>query len=165
VNEAQGQRTLQVVEDLRFQQREWRAGTITWVGLIAIMAATVAGLFGNGPLSRARSGGPSDPIRVEYARFSRFGASQRLVVHLRTPEGGEPTLVMGRALADAFRIVQVTPPPVTVRLLVDGLEYRFNAAPEGAAIVFELQPARRWLVRSAVRAGGAEARVTQFVYP
>ena len=158
---------LELDEDLDFHHAEWRAAFATWILLILVMAATMLGVFGGGPLSTARAGDEGGPLRVEYARFARFGASTRLIVHVRAKADGLVRLSLNRELLEASRVTHITPHPASTRIVADGVEYRFETDPNATPvpIVFELQPARRWMVRSAVHTGGHTVRFRQFIYP
>lgn len=159
--------SLELEEDLEFERREWRTARITWIALVALMAATLAGLFGGGPLSRARATDPSGALRIEYPRFIRYGASLRLVVQMPAGDDGRIPLTLGPTLVRAYRVQQITPAPVRSEAAGDAVEYLFDVAPgvPAATVVFELQSTQRWLLRGQVHAGDRSVTLTQFVYP
>lgn len=167
VAELQQHRSLELEEDLEFEQVEWRTARITWFVLIALMAATLTGLFGGGPLSDASAADPSGGLRVEYPRFARYGASLRLVVHARPGPDGRLPVTFSPALVRAYRVQQITPAPARSHALGEAVEYIFEVEPgtPGAAMIFELQSTRRWLLSSEVRSGDRSVSLTQFIYP
>jgi hypothetical protein len=157
---------LELDEDLPFQKRQWRASRMLWLVLVALMAATALGVFGNGPLSRAEAGDPDGPLHVEYERVARFGASVRLVVRTRPQADGTVQFRIDRSLLDAFRVQDVTPPPSAAALADDGVESRFQAhTPRTLAIVFEMQPAARWSVQGRIQSPDGAVRLRQFILP
>jgi hypothetical protein len=159
-------RTLELEEDLPFQKRQWRASQMLWLVLVAIMAATALGVFGNGPLSRARAEDPDGPLQVEYERVARFGASVRLVVRARPRADGTVQFRIDRSLLHAFRVQDVTPTPSAAALVDGGVEYRFQANTSGtSAIVFEMQPAAHWSVQGWIRSPDGAVRLRQFILP
>jgi hypothetical protein len=50
--------------------------------------------------------------------------------------------------------------------VAEGVTYRFAAEPASTAdVLFELQPARRGVIRGEIASGSARLRLTQFVFP
>jgi hypothetical protein len=158
-------RSLQLEHDQRFHEREWRAGTVTWFLLLALIVATLLGAFGDGWLSRARAGDPESALSVEYERIARFGSAQRLVVHARPGPDGMVRLRMGPSLVDAFHVVRITPEPAAAALAADGLDYRFPSQGTGQPIVFDLESTRTWFVAITVQTDEAALRCAQFIFP
>jgi hypothetical protein len=157
---------LEVGEDLAFQRWQWRAAQILWAALLAVMAATVLGVFGGGPLSRARAGDAGAPLFVDYERLARFGASMRLVVHARPQPDGDIRFTIDRSILDAFVILHVTPPPASTVVAGSGVEYRFRTGTNGpAAVIVEVQPATRWGVEGAIASPDASVRLRSFIFP
>jgi len=157
--------SLDLDEDLRAQEIEWRAGSILWIVLLATMIATGIGVFGNGWLSRTRAGEGS-ALSVEYDRFLRFGSTRRVTVRARAAADGSLRVTLGQGLLEAQQVIGVTPEPASATLLADGVEYRFDArSDETSSVAFDLQPVRRWMVEGEIRARDAAVRLRQFVYP
>lgn len=158
--------TLELDEDLVFQRRQWRASQILWMVLVGTMIATALGLFGNGPLSRARAGAPDGLLQVEYERVVRFGASVRLVVRARPRPDGAVQFTIDQSLLDAFRVQDVTPQPSAAALVDGGVEYRFQANTSAPpVIVFEMQPAALWSVQGEIRSPAGAVQLRQFILP
>lgn len=73
---------IQLDEDHCFQHRMWRIERIGWWGIVAVVLAAAAGLFGHGPLRQATlhvadSITPSPGMCLDYERFGRaHGESQ-----------------------------------------------------------------------------------------
>lgn len=154
---------LQVEQDVRFEAGEWRASQVTWVVVLSLMAATLLGVFGNGPLSTARKA--TGGFAIEYQRFGRFGAPTRLVVHAPADTDGRIRLSVDQALLEGFHIERISPEPTDARLLAEGVEYTFATGPGGGTVRLDLQPAQRWLVRSSIAGRDGRMQFWQFVYP
>jgi hypothetical protein len=162
--------SLHIEQDITFQRRSWTVQRVGWVIMALIVAATLAGLFGPGPLSRAAAGALGDPVRVEYQRFLRFQAPTSFSVEL-TPTAareGEFRVWLARDYAEAVRVQEVVPPPERVEAGADRLIYVFPAAPAGgpAGVTFHLQPERVGQLNG--RLGlpdGPTLTFIQFVYP
>lgn len=158
--------TLELEEDLSFQRRQWRASQVLWMVLVGTMIATALGVFGNGPLSSARAGAPDGPLRVEYERVVRFGASVRLVVRARPRPDGAVQFTIDQSLLQAFRVQDVTPPPSATALGDGSVEYRFQANTSApSTIVFEMQPAALWSVHGQIRSPDGAVQLRQFILP
>jgi hypothetical protein len=146
---------MELKQDLAFQRREWTVQRIGWWALTALVGAAVLGIFGGGPLSRARAGEPGAPLWIEYERFARVGATTRLYVHLGA--GGEPDdeVRVSRNYFDRIRVERLTPEPTRVIVEPDDVRLFFDLAPGGGerAVVFDVQPLRAG--RHSIRIGTA----------
>src|SRR5688572_20481984 len=80
--------TLEVHQDMEFQQREWRVQKLGWILMFLFIAAAVAGAFGAGPVSNATAGEQGSAVWVDYERFGRRGGPLTLRIHAR-PAGSE----------------------------------------------------------------------------
>ncbi len=71
---------VEIGSDLDFERRWRHVQQALWITFGVLVALGLAGLFGRGPLARARAGSETDPIQVEY---DRFNASAKLKVTIR----------------------------------------------------------------------------------
>jgi hypothetical protein len=163
--------TLELEENLRFQQREWRVQRLGWWLLSLFVLAAALGLFGHGPLSRGRAGDRSAPIRVQYERFVRLGASSRITLQVLSPvqaAGRERVLRINREYFDRVRFERVIPEPTTVDVgPVDALlHFAAPVADTGPwTIVLEVEPLRAGRLVAVFGGGdGPALTVTQFAY-
>src|SRR6185503_14041101 len=72
---------LELEEHVGFQRRDWLAQRIAWVLMVLFVGAAAVGLFGSGPLSRARADVPG-LMTLEYDRFGRLETTEALKVRL-----------------------------------------------------------------------------------
>jgi hypothetical protein len=155
-----------VQENIAFERIEWRAASVLFWGLIALVAATLLGLFGNGPLSRSSAVSADGSLRVEYDRFGRFGAPMRMTVHIRPDADGTAAFTVTRDYLQAQRVEQITPPPTTTETAGDAVRYVFRpAGSEPLAVTIDAQSDRRWKLVAQIRAGSQSVRFWQFIYP
>ncbi len=150
--------------ELIFHEKEWRIQRIGWIVLTIFLALAFAGLFGGGPLSRARVGGAGGSI--EYEHFARTGTSTDLVV---TPAvaaaGGVHRIEIPSEYLRAFRIERITPEPAAVRMTGQRLVYEFAAGAPGSSVSFQIRPQRLWRHRAVLRIDGAPLEIWQLTYP
>lgn len=156
---------LQLEQDLDFERTQWRVARATWTVLLIVMAATVLGLFGNGPLSSARIQGSQPGFAVEYARFARFGSTLRMIVHVPVDAQGTIRFSLPHTFLRAFHVQTITPDPVETRLVADGVEYQFEGGAASPLVMIELQPVQRGVVQGVVQAAAGTLQFWQFIYP
>lgn len=162
--------TLQIDQDERFQRRKWRIQRLSWVVMLLLLAAALAGAFGDGPLSRVSAGDPA-ALHAEYQRFVRHHAAAQL--RLRIGEralgaDGELHLAVSRDYLQAFRIERITPEPQRVAGGADELVFVFLLAPgvRSLDVTFELQPGPPGNHSGNIRAGDrASLHLSSFTYP
>ena len=150
--------------DHRFHRNEWRVQRIGWVLVALFLAFAVAGLFGNGPLSRAHADNGAG--RLDYQRFTRFGLSTDLVVTPAASAHGITRIAISRDYLEAFRVEHLTPEPAAVRLAGPNIIYEFASAAPGAAISFHITPQRLWRRSVTITIDdGAPLHISQLTYP
>src|SRR5690554_1240756 len=122
---------LEIEQDLRYQENEWRVERIGGVGMALLVLAALAGLFGAGPGASARQ--ESGPLRVRYRRVVRFYAPTDLIVNYTPaqPQGETVRFWIDRDAFDYFRVEQIVPQPESAQLLPDRILYEFQAPETG----------------------------------
>jgi hypothetical protein len=81
-------RSLEIDEDIAFQQKEWIFQRIGLAALFLFVIAALMGLTGmGGPLSRGKAGDSNGPLQVEYERFVRRGSFSKVTLHVRGATG------------------------------------------------------------------------------
>jgi hypothetical protein len=150
--------------DHRFHRNEWRIQRIGWVMVALFLVLAVAGLFGNGLLSRAHAENGAGSL--DYERFTRFGLSTDLVVTPVASAQGVTRVEISSDYLEAFRVEHVTPEPVTVRLAGPNIVYEFASGAPGASISFHINPQRLWRRSATITIdGGAPLDISQLTYP
>jgi hypothetical protein len=148
---------------LPFQRREWSAQRIGWLALALFIAAALAGFFGSGPLSDAHASDPRGGLAVDYQRFVRAGASQRLLFHLQPPASGPVELRLNRGYLDAVRVEHMLPEPATTTAGAEWTTFVF--APGTRAVTLDGEPSGPgYLALSAVTGAGASLALWQLAY-
>jgi hypothetical protein len=160
---------LEIEQDITFQRREWAIQRVGWWVLAFFVVAAALGLFGNGPISHARAGGPGAPLWLEYERFVRASAPSRLTLHLGSPAASNVTqeIRINRPFFDGIRIERIIPVPM--RVVLDTSHSTFVFGPEqlrnGGAVILDFQPSSAGLYTGVVASdASSELRFTQFSY-
>ena len=160
-------RTIELAQDLAFQRREWSLQRIGWWALAAFVALAFLGLFGGGPLSRARAGDAGDPFWVEYERFVRIGAPTRLYVHGRSAGAAGFRIRVSRRYFEGLRIERVTPEPALIEIGSADVSMRFDSETPGTeplTVIFDVQPLHAGRNAAELSQNGVRVGFTQFAY-
>lgn len=154
----------QIGEDMRFQERWWRAERIAWVAMALFVLAAAAGVFGSGPASRASSTAAGG-ARLEYPRFLRARAQAELIVVLPAAGRVRRSLVLSPSLLERFEVEALVPPARAARS-GEGLHYTLHTEPRAPARAWLRVRARRpgW-VDGTVRVDGVVLPLRALVYP
>jgi hypothetical protein len=162
---------LQIEEDDRHQQRQWRFERIGWAVMATLLLGGLLGAFGDGPLSRAQAGRP-DTLSVDYDRLQRAKAptEYRFQANPGLVRDGQLRLRFDAALLEQVELQSIIPDPESVRSGPGYTEFVLAMDPspgrQSADVVFRFQPVRFGHVRGRVTAAGAEPLVIdQYIYP
>jgi hypothetical protein len=138
---------------------------VTLIVLLLIMAAMVAGLFGDGPLSQTRVLTPSAGVEVSYERFARFGATMRTSINVSC-RGPSTAIVLSARYLESIQVENIVPEPAAVRAVADGVEYVFAHTPgTRVRIHFAMHAIERGDIEGALTTGGERAAWRHFIYP
>ncbi|HET9644331.1 MAG TPA: hypothetical protein VFP68_13465 [Burkholderiaceae bacterium] len=151
-------------ETLSQERREWTIQRVAWAVLYALIVGVMLGLIGDGPFSEARS--RAGPLAIEYSRFMRQGAPDRLLVVLRASPP-VARVAFDAAYLERVGIEKIVPEP-SKTLAEDGsLVFVFDVGSPGELRVeFQLNPNRWGRLQGWVTSSGpARLRLSQFVYP
>jgi hypothetical protein len=152
-------------ERTRCVRRGWIFERVGWVAMALLTAAGVAGLFGDGWLSRAE-GRAGDELTVTYQRYARAHAPLELTLDWLVRRQ-DPTLWISRSYLDEFTVEDVTPSPLATTAGPDRIYYAFRTVePEGRArVTFTLKPRNFGGARGRVGSDEVDVEVRQFVFP
>lgn len=120
---------VQVDQDMRFQRREWAVQRIGWVAGVLVLAASLAGALGHGPLSHAEAEGLDGALHVKYERIVRSNRPVDLTFSLAAGTGNETVLWLSREMMERMSVEAVRPEPV-----------RWWATPARTGLVFAHAP-------------------------
>jgi hypothetical protein len=162
--------SLDVSEDIGFEQRFWKIERIGWAVMAMVIVCALAGLLGPGPLSKQRRADATGSISAEYNRFDRYQAPTmlRLMVPTNLVENGEVRVSLSAGFVDSIELQHVDPTPEHVETTGDEMTFVFLAPDiaQNASIVFHYQPNRFGRTPATVAVGkNTMLHLSQFFYP
>jgi hypothetical protein len=97
---------------MRHHRTAWRVERVGWTIVAVLLMASMFGMFGDGPLSRAGAG--SGDFHVEYRRLLRSSAPAefRFRTNGSAAQGGLIRLRISRSLIDRMEIESIVPQPL-----------------------------------------------------
>lgn len=132
-------RTLEIDEDLHFQQKEWFFQRIGVALLFLFVLAALLGVTGNGgPMSHGEAGEPGGPVRVEYQRFVRRGGLSTVKLHLRSAPG-EVRFWVAASYFEHVRIDSVAPTPELVSVETNRHVYLIRSGSPDVTVTLEVE--------------------------
>lgn len=154
---------------MRHHRAAWRVERVGWCVIALLLAAALAGAFGNGALSQARIG-VERGFTLEYDRLLRSSAPAMLRFHVQPAlrRDGVVRLRIDRTLLDRMEIESIVPEPVRQVTGRGYTEFIVAAAPDGAPVSIDLRYRASTFgrFRGNVSVAGEHAvAVDQFVYP
>jgi hypothetical protein len=131
-----------VGEDLPFQRKWWRFERATWIFFGLILVLDVAGVFGGGPLAKARRTAPDGSIDVRYDRIERTGTPTILTIDLGSSaiKNGKVLLYVSNSMVKELGAQRVIPEPEGTKIGDGGLYYSFPVSSLPASVEFALEP-------------------------
>ncbi|MDR7035987.1 hypothetical protein J2X36_000723 [Methylobacterium sp. BE186] len=149
-------------------ERHWSRAQSVLQSLIAlVVVAGLAGLFGQGWLSRMTRTFPTQPLTVTYERLLRANAPAEMKVSATQPLPGDMLRVeIGADLLDHVSINATQPRAASVDATPDGVTYTFRLGPERqGSVLFKLAPSRVGRVDGSISAQGERLSLPLFIYP
>jgi hypothetical protein len=162
--------SLEIDQDLPFQQRLWALQRLGWCVIACIIIAALLGLLGPGPLSSRSIESPKQTFRLEYERFLRHRTSTLLRVIL-PPHGQtrqEARVWYEKGLIKEMIVTHIVPLPLRTEVDGQGLAYVFRAVnqTEPFFVTFSLEPQSFGALSGRVGVAPNDALyIRQFVYP
>lgn len=131
--------------DPGFESKWGIAERISWVVMVALVAAGLCGFFGRGPWSKRTVNDPDAGITVEYEKMMRYKTPAMLVVRFHPDAAQEQHLVLhiGKNLVQRLGEQRVIPQPAGSTPEKDGISCVFPMSAAGGRISqvsFALQP-------------------------
>ncbi|WP_312374129.1 hypothetical protein [Stutzerimonas nitrititolerans] len=155
-----------IQEDMRFQEKLWKLERTGWVALSLVVAITLLGVFGAGPLSQATAQTPGGDLDIRYQRFERNGAASQLQVKAKAGSDGQVWLAIDGALLERFTVESIHPQPLVAEAFGNGMRLQFQPDAQGWATAYlTLRPDGVGPAKSVARLNGQSVTLSQFIYP
>jgi hypothetical protein len=122
---------LDIDQDGRFQQHEWRIERVGWVLVAIFVLAGLLGFLGTGPVSRQSAA--DGVVRVEFDRVTHYEADDA-VTWTFGPEAVEDATVTARLTGDwpaGVDIQGISPEPTEQRIVPGGVVLEFAVEQAG----------------------------------
>jgi hypothetical protein len=168
---------LEVGYDEAFEARWRHLELASHAGMAVIVAAALAGLFGQGPLSHRTHQTGDGRLAVDIEPITRYGTSTQITLHLSSDRpsvrgqsstfSGTAHVILNSALIEPMGLQQVIPAPVSSKAVAGGIELVFNVPSDAtrAAVRFVVKPNHVGPVRLEVRQADEDLAWTQVVLP
>ena len=161
-------KSLELDEQLHFQQVLFVVRTIGLLLLIAGLLAALAGVLGgNGPLAQAHAS--AGPLQATWPRFSRYQMPTRFEFEVDTAAipGDTFDVTFDGEHARKFSFEDILPQPKEVAAADGRVRYTFNVAPgERQLVILQGQPETMgWLSGTVAFANRPPLPIDSFVYP
>ena len=161
--------SIQIEQDLDFQQKSWTVQRVSWIIMLLIAAAGLLGVFGGGPIADATAGDRNE-LEIEYERLVRMSGSEKLGISFgeRAPRSGSTvSLWLDREWLSRHNVRAIVPEPESTTVAADRVTYYFSAKPGSPTKVeFDLETIAFGSIHGkAGIPGGTTVTFNQFSYP
>lgn len=160
-------RSYPIVEDMARQRRAWRIERVGWYALLVLIALTLLGLFSKGPLSTTTATSSDGSLTVNYERFSRNGAEERMLIRARGQPGQHLEVALPAGLLEGVALEALQPQTGPAYSRDRDLIIPLRADAQGTAVLYlTLRSDGAWLFKGDVGLStGAQVAVSKFIYP
>jgi hypothetical protein len=147
------------------QRREWVLQRAAWVVVGLILAGSLAGAFGKGPLSRRTL--HVQGLTLTYDRIVRFQDQIELRVRVEGGASGVVSLEVGDDYLSHVELKSVVPEPEEQRSRPGVVELRFRPARAGepVEVSVRVKVEKVGTLKGSVSAGAGVLRFEQFCLP
>jgi hypothetical protein len=154
-----------MAESTGFMQRNWKVQRAGWLLMTLVVLLGLAGLFGQGPLTRREAAGQG--LTLRYHRVVRLEATQSLEFGLGARQAGAVALELDSGFLSRTEIERIIPEPREISVSPEGQRLSFPSAGTGSvAIRLLFVPKKLGRLRARFGTpGGTELPVSFFVLP
>lgn len=161
---------VEVGYDSAFEDKWWKFEVGAWFFLILLLIATVAGVLGRGPLSKATAGSSDGLVVVRYDNAVRFRTPVEFRIELAggATQAATEQIWISKTFYRQLGMQNTTPRPLQQFVNADGGLLTFAAAPNRGKqqIILRLQPDSVGFCNLQVAIpGGDEVRFRTLVLP
>lgn len=134
--------SVDVGEDLGFQERWWKFEHILWAFFGLVLVADALGVFGAGPLAKAKLKVPGSGMVVDYERVERTSTPSELRIHFQPDavQNGKISLYANEVVVKGLGASRVIPQPEISAVQEGGIQYLFPSDANPNELDFQLKP-------------------------
>jgi hypothetical protein len=163
-------REIDIGVDDGFEHSFYRVSLVARSLMAAFVVASLAGLFGRGPLSHATSVSADGHLSVDFEPIARDSTGTQIIFHLRglPPDATRALLRISAKVVAPMGLASARPAPVRMLGGNQQIGLEFALLPDHADTLIRLQVEPKQIGPIHLRArldDGAELRWTQFVMP
>ncbi len=164
MSENQLQASFEQPEDLEFQNWQWRFERLIWFGMLVLILAALAGLFGSGPLSARTL--ENKTLHLDYDFFLRYNTPSELRVQLRADRQHKASLSLNKSFLQDIDLESVAPEPRQVQVRGSETDFEFVAF-DDLEVRFQFRPMRAGALSGVLGSESPAGSLgfSQFVYP
>jgi hypothetical protein len=160
---ATAEEPLEITQNLQFQVRMRRFQCALQALLVVVVVGALAGLFGDGPLSRREVRDAKGRLSVRFDRFGRFDASQLIEVEVTPGKvGGDRfSLQVGSEFFRAVTIESIVPQPERQSVTPGMVRYEIGRTGAGGRTLLTIQyrPATEGWIKAEIESGGGSVAI------
>jgi hypothetical protein len=135
---------LQINQDMSFQRRSWQVQRVGWWVMLLFIMLGLLGLLGSGPLSHTTLSTSDRSLQLEYDRFIRLHAPNRLRIQAAPREDSKQQTVRVQISDDyleRFQILQISPQPEQTTIQSNAHFYSFSvtSSTQPISIIIDLE--------------------------
>jgi hypothetical protein len=161
--------SLEIAEDLSFQEKEWTVERVGWILMAGVVMLALVGLFGEGPVSSAIQSS-QEGFQISYERFDRQMKSSQISLQLpaEAVQEGQIKFWIDRQYLEGVQIEDISPQPESVEVSGKRLVYTVQVTGPGQPVTVKLDVRlqKSGLVEGqAGLEGGDPVSFSQFVFP
>jgi hypothetical protein len=161
---------LEISQALKFERRSWKVERIGWAIAAAILLASLLGLLGRGPLSKATATSSDKSLTLKYHKLDRCHAPVEFEVRVdgRFARNGALRLWLDRTVAETIKFEHIDPTPDAIEINGERFVYIFKTVepPALARICFYLEAIKSGKCQTRLGViDGPEITFSQFYFP
>lgn len=149
-----------VNEEIELHKKGWVIQRIGWVLLALFLVAAVAGVFGDGPISKSEI--HSGNVKIEYQKFGRYEHDTEL--KFSSSQESIRDIGLSAIYAGNMKITGIIPSPDSQVTRSGMIFYHFNGEQVGN-VVFFLDPGEFGNQQATVMINNRRLSIHQTIYP
>jgi hypothetical protein len=161
-------KSLEIDENLAFQEREWRWERIGWILIALVLTAGVTGVFGHHPVTRVTNQTSNRQIVIDYERFGRNDSASEIIIHVTSNPHADKTVYLwiNADYLDSINVTTISPWPVRGEAREGERAFVFQTDGTAFSVILSIQFHTIGLLHGRVKVNEQEVlSLTHMVWP